>query len=245
MRLTALSLQESGEIFSSVALTPALILRDQLFREEDIRSMSARYGVPHAKAGLISPCDPNSLSWFANGEYLVSMTMQAATLSRDIIKRALDSICTSSGKPVLFFIDECHQTSDRKARGELVSEIVAAGCFVVLLTATAIRADGEIVPGFRVATLDEKDCRKYVVTNKGDGVHNTVNVYEGIKRLVRLEADHETTFQQAWNEKPSPLCRLSREAIDAEIAMPDGKMVMLSELSESQCQKYISQASRR
>jgi hypothetical protein len=245
MRLTSLVLQDSGAIAGSVALTPALFLRNQLCRKEDVHAMTTRYGVPYSRARLLGWCEPLSLQWFANNEYLIAMTMQSATLNRGVVREVIDSIKHTTGKPILFYIDECHQTSNKKARGDLVQTIAGCGCPVVLLTATAIRADGEIIPGFAVDTLDEKDCRKYVVTDKGDGVHNTVNVYDGIKKLVRLKADHETTFQEAWEERPSPLCRLSREAIDAEIAMPDGRSVMLSEMSASECRQYIGAATRQ
>lgn len=51
---------------------------------------------------------------------------------------------------------------------------------------------------------------------------------------VRIKANHETTFREAWDESPSPLCHLNRLVVDVDLEDEDGNPIgKLSEQSES------------
>lgn len=241
MRLVAYEACERGHSHGSIALSPGIYLRDQLVREEKVRAMSARYDLPPLQSRVRRMEVVTEYQPFSNGEVLLSSTIQLAT-------RGMDDLAETcrfyAGKPIIVHIDECQETSEQKKRGELVDRLIDAGALVVLYTATPIRADGEVIPGFKVSDLRSDDVRRYVATPINDALVR-VDVYEGVQRVVELVADHTTTFQDAWQEKPSPICSISREVVDVELRdIGEDEPTKLSEVSDSKARKLISKAAR-
>lgn len=246
IRLVAVLSKREGYSAGSIALSPGHLLRNQLVRGDKIDQMVGRYDLPAGARNMRVMASPSEWQPFSNGEYLLSATIQIATRNIDDFCKLVDSERHRTGKPIIIQIDECHETSERKRRGQLVERLEVAGALIILYTATAIRADGEMIPGFRVNVLNREDVKRYVVTDAGDGKHNLVDVYEGERCVVELMADHATSFQQAWNEKPSPLCNLSREVI--EVSLNDLSAgedhVLLSACAPTKAKQYLSKAVR-
>jgi hypothetical protein len=161
------------------------------------------------------------------------------------LRQLIDAERYRTKRPLLIFIDECQFVSEQKRWGAALAEAQNLGCLLVLLTATPIRDDGEAIPGFDRVVLNEKDETRYVVTDAGDGKNNKIDVWLGSRELVKLNADHETTFQEAWNEKPAPLCHLTREVMDPEFESAEGAVMRLSELSPARSRAELGQAVRR
>jgi hypothetical protein len=245
MRCVAFEAKRTGLVAGSIALSPGLVLRDQIVKADKIADMARRYEIDQRQAMRVRTMRDPFEQPFPNDEYLISSTFELATRRIDIFSKMADSISYTTGRPVLFFIDECHEASEQKRRGDFVAEMVNKGAMFVLVTATPIRADKEIIPGFRSRVLDERDARRFVSTDAGDGVNNKIDVYEGRKELVVLDADHITTFKQAWNEIPTPLCHLSREVIDVDLATIDDESTTTKKLSESsptEARRYLGKA---
>jgi hypothetical protein len=240
-----LSVQENTSS-AAIALSPSLYLQKQLVRGDKIDEMSMRYGLDRLTGKMRCMQSANEHRPFSNGEILLSGTMQLATRRIDSICKLADHQLKTTGLPLVFHIDECHETAENKRRGELVANIVKAGGLVVLHTATAIRADGEFIPGFRVNVLDRKDVRRIDYYDAGDGLHNWRDIYEGERHVVELVADHVTGFKEAWDEQPSPLCALSREVIDVNLndISSEEESLLLSECSPSMASKYLGKAVR-
>jgi hypothetical protein len=246
IRLAAVLSKREGSSAGSIALSPNLLLRDQLVRGDKVDAMVGRYDVNTSIRHMRVMTSASELRPFSNNEHLLSATSQLATRNIDPFCELVDFEQHRTGLPIIVHIDECHETSENKRRGELVQRLEAAGALIVLYTATAIRADGEMIPGFRAHELDRNDVKRYVVTDAGDDVNNRIDVYEGQRCVVELLADHTTSFQQAWNEKPSPLCNLSREVIDVylnDISAGD-EHLLLSQCSPSKARQYLSKAVR-
>lgn len=233
MRCVAYEAKNMGLVAGSIVLSPGLVLRDQALKPDKIADMARRYEIPLPDALRVRVMRDPFEQPFPNDEYLLSCTFELATRRIDGFAKMADSIFEQTGKPLLFFVDECHEASQQKRRGEFVKALINAQAQFILVTATPIRADNEIIPGFRVRVLEEGDARRFVVTDAGDGVHNRIDVYEGRKELVVLDADHVTTFAQAWNERPSPLCHLSREVVEVELSKLDGEESTKLKLSEA------------
>lgn len=247
MRAVAYELKRMGIIAGSVVLSPGIVLRDQIVKPDKVADMARRYDLDLRQALQVRTMRDPFEQPFPNGEYLISATFELATRRIDQFAKMADSVQYMTGKPLLFQIDECHEASEQKRRGEFVATLLDHGAQFILVTATPIRADKEIIPGFRVRVLEEDDARRFVVTDAGDGIHNKIDVYEGKKELVVLDADHVTTFRQAWNEKPASLCHLSREVVDVDLHKLDGEgdtNLKLSETSIATARRCLAKAIR-
>ena len=247
MRLAAYICKAAKVAGSSLVLSPSEFLRNQIVSPEKIISMVQRYQLPFDMAGTTKVrAMTDAFEWkpFSNGEYLLSATIQLASRQIDRMKQLAEHCAHEMGGPLIVHIDECQETSEQKKRGLLVTKLTEAGALVVLYTATAVRADGEIIPGFSVEVLSEEESIRYECRETENPDTIRIDKYSGIKRMVRLKADHETTFRQAWNEKPSPVCNLSREVVDVQILDKNNDLVLLSECSKSKASELLGQAVR-
>lgn len=245
IRLAAVLTKQAGASAGSLCLSPSDVLRRQLVRADKVDQMIVRYSLEAASRQMRLMQNAFEHMPFSNGEYLLSTTIQLATRNIDGFCQIVDEARHRTGNPLLIHIDECHETSENKRRGELVQRLEAAGALIILYTATAVRADGELIPGFRVRVVSSEDVKRYVTTEI-DEETNRVDLYEGERRVVELLADHSTTFKQAWNEEPSPLCNLSREVIDVRLKdISEGEEdVLLSTCTPSKARQYLSKAVR-
>ena len=247
IRMAALQLHLDEVCCGSIVLSPGGDLRNQIVRKSKIKDMCARYSIPMLLASNAHEWKRNENDPFANNVYLLSTTIQYANRNRDGIAQMIESKIVTSGLPVVVFVDETHMVSTKNEWGKSIGAFVAVGAKVVLMTATADRADGGCIPGFKYEVLETEDDTKIIRTRTGEKIK--VDIYEGKRNRVRITPDEEVTFREAWNEEPSPLCTLSRDCIDVSvrqiiesIAASDDQM--LSELSPSQARLVIGKAVR-
>lgn len=168
----------------------------------------------------------------ANGEHLLSTTVQLVERNVDIFCLWADSVRHRTGRPVVVFMDESHTGSDTNKWGTALNEL-AKHALIVLLTATAERSDGQPIPGF---TTEELDAEQTIVRVPGPGSSPElvrIDVYEGVKRRLRLRPDYEVPFKQAFEE--NALAKISHVTIDVDLTeVARGSYSgMLSELAAS------------
>jgi superfamily II DNA or RNA helicase len=253
IRLSALQLFANKIVSGSIVLSPGGDLRNQIVRASKVRDMCDRYGIPVGIAKNVHEWRHAENDPFANGRYLISTTIQYANRNVDDISGLINSRFYMTGLPVVVFVDETHMVSNKNKWGRSIQRFLMDangndnGARVVLLTATADRADGAEIPGFEYEFVDQERWVKTIRTPLGE--HVQVDLYEGVKKRVKIKAHCEVTFKDAWNETPSPLCTLSRDCIDVEareivdsIAASDSRK--LSELSPSQARLVIGKAVR-
>lgn len=253
IRIAALQLYADDVVSGAIVLSPGGDLRNQIVRKGKVKEMCERYSIPIGIGNKVHEWKHAENDPFANERYLISTTIQYANRNADDIAKLINSRFYMTGLPTLIFVDETHMVSSKNKWGKSINRFIIDengndnGGRVVLLTATADRADGATIPGFNYDVVATEDMFKEVRTPIGNMVK--VDFYEGKKDLIKISADCEVTFKEAWDEKPSPLCTLSRDCIDVNVrqiiegvhAEDDEK---LSELSPSQARMIIGKAVR-
>ncbi|MDP9363251.1 MAG: hypothetical protein M3Q10_03285 [Chloroflexota bacterium] len=246
VRVASTGLQRDGYVTATLALSPNELLRDQFLKVEKWSEALARYGIPGGvRFRRLSRIDTQ---YCPNGETFLSSTIQLVQRNVDLVAGWVESVAHERGAPVLVVIDEAHTGSEDNSWGQAALTLQDAGAHVLLLTATAMRSDGRVIPGFDCDVLDEQDVRYYTVRRDAERQRRYVDTYAGTSRLVRLKAHHETTFKEAWDEHPSPLCKLSRVPYDVamtEVLGDDSTPgVVLSHLGRSKVRGVLGRVVR-
>ena len=249
IRCVAIDLFLSGTICAALVLSPNRLLRDQLVDDATFHAMIDRYQIARAstlkyralegQADLINPT--------ANGEFFLSATIQLIVENIGNYEALAESLLYRHGVPLLLIIDECHTGSEKNKWGEAIRRLVNKGACACLLTATPMRADGARIPGFDFEEVSAKSIKRYKTRDTELGPEFiAVDVYEGCSRLLKLNAHHTTTFRQAWAERPSPLCRISRLPFDCKLEDTNDQSVrMLSELSPTEVRQHLGRIVKR
>ena len=168
------------------------------------------------------------------------MTTQMANSNRDFFADWIRDEQRRHGVPLVWYIDECHTGSRDNEWGKTVRALKEAGAFLVMLTATPYRTDQSHVEGFDYREVG-RDTR---IAQLGSGL------YEQERIRYELEADHITSFREAWDERPQPLCYLARVTIDAPLhryqTFTGERRAdrMLSELSDGDAYRTLSRLVR-
>lgn len=214
MRLSTYLLWADGHAPCALALSPTTFLRNQLGAAVKWQEAALRYR-------LMLPVKLKTLTkWelrpHANGELFLSATMGLAQHNLDFITDWILAVIDETGRAPLLFIDETHMSSNDNKWGEVATLSAAAGARIVLLTATAERSDGNLIPGFPVEET-ETQIVKVAHTRPGrEPELIEIDLYEGRRSRVKLVAHHETTFKAAWDE--GALCHFSRVPYDIDLS---------------------------
>jgi superfamily II DNA or RNA helicase len=218
IRCSAIELFRSKKVATSIVLSPNTLLRDQIREAKRVQEMHMRYhiagkGLKYGRI-MFAKGAPN-----ANGEFLLSSTMQLFDQNVGFFSAWTDSIIAKTGLPPLIFIDEAHTGSEVNSWGNTAKQLASAGARIVLLTATAMRSDGHAIPGFDFELVEAEEVKVYKTSPGSAPELIRVDVYEGLRQRLRLVPDHETTFREAWEEQPSPLCKISRLPFDVDLSL--------------------------
>ena len=165
--------------------------------------------------------------------------------------------------PVLVFADEAQffgeeegaSSSETLKWGEALTTLAENGANVITMTATPVRADKKLIPGFKALMTGEDEKTFKVVTKRevlvdehGEIVYDENNKpkyrveFEERKQsneYFELQPDFEVERREAW--KHAYLCRINRNAV--EIKMTNGEM--LHELNPQVCRRELGHVLRR
>jgi hypothetical protein len=237
-RLVQMQLHSEQAVCGTVQLTPSLYLVRQFCSDAEVLEMAKRYGICPSLAVKIRQAQPDD-EWFGNNEYCVAMTMQMATVKNNpaILVENAQQWADKTGLPVHLSIDECDETVLGRSRGNLVERWMKANFPFSMWTALAVREDGERVPGFEYEEIGSEDgvrVESFPEIQQDGEIKRRVNTIAGRRVQIRIKANHETTFREAWDEVPSPLCHLNRLVVDVDLEDEEGNPIgKLSEQSES------------
>lgn len=235
-RLTQLQLHADRIVCGTLQLTTGLYLVRQFVSDAEVLEMAKRYGVSPLLATKIRQAQPDD-EWFSNGEYCVAMTVQMATQNARIVVQNARQWADKTGLPVHLCMDECDETVLGRSRGNLVEQWLKANMPLSMWTALAVREDGERVPGFEYEEIKSEDgvrVESFPEIQQDGEIKRRVNTISGRRVQIRIKANHETTFREAWDESPSPLCHLNRLVVDVDLEDEEGNPIgKLSEQSES------------
>lgn len=246
IRLVSFEARQRGLISGAIAFSPYSILTRQLIKQDKVNEMTLRYGLNIEHALKVRQLKSFSeLRPFSNQEYLLSANIQLAHKNNiDNFLYLVDFEQRRTNLPLLLIVDECHFVSEDQRWGQFFDIAVTKGCLLIFMTATPVREDGSAIPGFQKEIINEEDERRWITYDAGDGVNNKIDVWDGIRSLVELVPNHKTTFKEAWDEDPAPLCHLSREIIDIDIHQNGDDTRKLSELPDTAAMKELSKIVR-
>lgn len=257
MRISAVQLHKHGLICAAFALSPGIGLRDQLGSHEKWVACAERYDLPRkAVHRNIEHCEANPI---ANNECFLSLTIQLVICRIGEFVELTRGLIAKTGKPPVFFIDECHFTSGTlhpgdhgNKWGDAAARLAEAGALIVLMTATEIREDGQPPIGFEYEKVQINDAAKRTLVTAGSEPDLVkVQKFAGKEYEIRLRPDYKLSFKEAWEEENSPLCKVDRLPFDvflseANILLDDDGWTdtRISEMSVRQTHQYLSRICR-
>jgi len=209
MRVSAVQLHKHGLICTAFALSPGIDLRDQLGSQGKWEKCVELYNLSRkATHRNIEHCENNPI---ANNECFLSATIQLVLHHIDGFVDLTRKLIVKTGKPPVFFIDECHFTSDSNKWGSAAAQLAEAGALIVLMTATEIREDGRPPVGFQYdKVLINPEAKRTLASQGSEPDMVKIQIFSGKEYEIRLRVDYKLTFKDAWEEKDSPLCKVDR-----------------------------------
>ena len=193
-------------------LEPSATLVKQVMDVQEMDKAVSRYGLPLKPSVL----QMNNLFRFndlvSDRADFTAMTIQMATQNTPVLTQLAKWESGDKGS-ILVFIDEAHTGSSLNRWGECAEALSKAGAILVLLTATPFRTDKIPIYGFKYNEVATAPVKIY----KPNGDPELIDLYEGFKTVMQLEADYEYTFQDAWREDPLPICHINRRAFDVDL----------------------------
>lgn len=242
---------------SALFLTHRGFLSRQIIDREQWLKFAKLFGVvnmPRVKACHISrsPARPQNIC--ENGEIFAVCTIPMLSNNIDVFVDWAD-MKAKHGKPPIIFADEAQffGDGDDKKWGPALIEMAQAGAFIMPLTATPMRADGNSIPGFKkLGAITTSDA--YHTYEAIGAVHPVLGVVFGPdgqplrwtkkQRFARttekatLDADVTVERRVAW--EMGYLCRLQR--VRVEVKMSNGDL--FSGLSRYQQRKEMGRVLR-
>jgi superfamily II DNA or RNA helicase len=217
----------------------------KLFRIENMPTVSAC-------EITTAPARPQNIGEM--GEQFIVCTIPMLSNNIDVFTDWVDMKRRNSRPPIIF-ADEAQffGDGDDKKWGPALLALAEAGAFIMPMTATPMRADGETIPGFKKmgAITDSDTYKKYeqigavhpelgvVMGEDGNPIIWTkVETYAQTIETAELDAHVRVERQEAWFHKY--LCRLQR--IRVPIQMSTGEF--LHELFEHKQRKQIGKVVR-
>lgn len=245
IRLSSYLLKEYGLISTTIALSPNTVLRDQLVAPLQIYKMWERYNGPR-DISLNQDEDPLPENLGREGEHLTSLTTQMVTQRISEIVKWTDYFIHKHKKPVMFFMDECHNGSDANVWGGAIKRLIDVGAKAVLCTATPFRDDAEKILGFDYENIGEESVEFKTYTDIDDNLVR-VDVKTGKKYILKLKAHHETSFKEAWRADPAIIMHMSRFPFDVKVRLNGDKnnIKKLSEMTLTESKKHLGSICRR
>lgn len=192
---------------------------------------------PYIQATQIarSPDRPQNIC--ANGEQFVVATIPMLSNNIEVFADWAE-LKARNGRPPIVFADEAQffGDGDDKKWGPALIRLAEAGAFIMPMTATPLRADGELIPGFkRFGAITSNSQFKtfqdagfihpelgYCLDEDGKPIQWTkVETYSRSTTSAELDAHVTVQRQEAWFHKY--LCRLQR--IRIQVRMTDGQLL--------------------
>jgi hypothetical protein len=252
IRTASVVLRNLGAISAALVFHPSILLRDQFNDAQKMRQTFRLVGIDDRNIGRRVLFHPEHRPT-KNGEFFLSATIQSVTSAPDL-RVLLDwaaHMAHTTGCPPIVWFDEAHMNAAPNPWGGIALAFQRAGVPTVQTTATAFRSDGLALAGFREEVVKEEPATATRVIGPGSEPH-LIRIHElaGIREYVRLLPDHETTFRQAWDEKPSPICKISRVPFDVHLDKLDPQtnvrvaQVLLRDLSATDVRQHLGRIVR-
>lgn len=240
MRAAAMGMIRDGQASAAFVIAPGETLVDQMVEISNMREFQSLFELGFTPDGrrVVS----QEANFIANGEHLRAMTQQWLLMNIDFVLRFVRWTQQEFGVAPVFLIDECHNTSKVNKWGNSVTQLLEAGARLVLVTATAYRSDAELIPGFAIDEISAEPITRTKTRWDEDREQLLRDYFAGERKFIRLKADFEYTLHEALQEKPSPVCLITRVPIDVRLEhVKDGSEYRLSEMPASRVRSSLGQ----
>lgn len=204
IRNLALLAIASGKASAALVVHPFPVLAQQFLDESRLKSWRQRWLPVGPRLGKIQVLPDFAHQSMCDGQWIGSIHVQALMqpMQFALLMAWVDRCKTKTGMPPIVFFDEAHQFSNRNKWGDVARRLQAAGCIVVVLTATPFRNDGDDIFGFRKKASGATESReiKYVQRHCEDDTKLELHTVTRDETEYLLEADVEVPFAQGWAE---------------------------------------------
>ena len=219
MRVAGVMLHGSF-VSRSLILVPNRFLATQCLHGDKWMEAIQRYNLPIGPGG-IPVFDADQAPRFPfppQNAAFIAMTTQMASQQVEFLTHWVEYEKRKYGVPPLIFVDESHTGAEDNTWGTCVQKLAEAGAYIVLLTATPYRSDGQPIPGFEMELVAVKPVKL-----RRQGI-SSVDIYEGKEYEYRLVPHYSVTFKDAWAaESPPLLCKITRRPFDIALDRIDSE----------------------
>jgi superfamily II DNA or RNA helicase len=204
IRNLALLAIAAGKASAALVVHPSPDLADQFLEESRLKSWRQRWLPVGPRLGKIQVLPDFAHQSMCDGQWIGSIHIQALMQPMQIalLVKWVERCKTKTGLPPIIFFDEAHQFSSGNKWGDVARRLQAAGCIIVVLTATPFRNDGDDIFGFRKKPVGGTESReiKYVQHYAADETKLELHTVTRDETEYVLEADVEVPFAQGWAE---------------------------------------------
>jgi hypothetical protein len=239
----------SGFFSCVLVLNDTEFLRDQMVDADNIKASLDFLGI-RPELLRYKAIKQSGNRYAANGEILLSATIQlVANNMATSFEPWVESMFVQTGKPVLVIADEGESMASRKSWGAVLGGLQKAGAFVLSLTATPYRDDGDEIVGFESELLSREEVERVIARPGSTPEKVLLQTWAGTRSLRRIIPDFGWTWKEAWKERPSHICDLDLQTFDValneidKLGIVTGK-ALLSELSASNSVGLLSRIVR-
>jgi len=249
-RITASLAFSAGLIGYCVSVSPTDYLRAQMADADKWEKARRRYAIPDSLKFSVAREAPMCVQWAGDsGAFFLSTTIQTLWNQRKQWMSWIEHVSSLGGRP-LFAWDEVHLCGIENEWGSVIADMSSAGALSVVCTATADREDGTQIPGFIYNdVICTEGYTKHVVRPAERDDRVIVETHQGTKDTVRVRSHWETSYAQAFEEIPSPLCKMQRVPVEVDLrkfdgSSPEGEAVSLSAASDTVVRRVLSKVVR-
>ncbi len=247
IRMIAFEAWNNGLAACTLVVSPNEYLRDQLVDNDNFaRFVQLFHPVARQRAAIKYTAIKNvGVNYNANKEFLLSSTIQLVSRNVDNFAKWIQSLIETARIPVVVIVDETHTNSEKNVWGETLAILKAAGAHIIVMTATAMREDGEPLFGFETVEIRNEPITITKTRPAQDPQNVHVEIWSGTRTHFELNAHSHVTFKDAWNE--GVLCHVNHHPFDIELSKIDAGFIenkMLSDLSDTETRKELGKLVR-
>lgn len=204
IRNLALLAIASGKASAALVVHPFPVLAQQFLEESRLKAWRQRWLPVGPRLGKIQVLPDFAHQSMCDDQWIGSIHIQALMqpMQFALLMAWVQRCKTKTGLPPIIFFDEAHQFAKGNRWGDVARRLQAAGCIVVVLTATPFRNDGDDIFGFRKKAVGDTESRevKYVQQHAADETKLELHTVTRDETEYLLEADVEVPFAQGWAE---------------------------------------------
>jgi len=194
----------AGKASAALVVHPFPVLASQFLEESRLKAWRSRWLPDGPRLGKVQVLPDFAHQSMCDEQWIGSIHIQALMqpMQFALLMQWVERCKQRHGVAPIVFFDEAHQFAKGNRWGDVARRLHAAGCIVVVLTATPFRNDGDDIFGFRKRVLGDTESRevKYVQQYAADESKLELHTVTRDETEYVLEANVEVPFAQGWSE---------------------------------------------